>query len=92
MLKDIQQEIFMNQGGMIDTHTVFVIALIILGLIIWTFVWKIKALWHAARHDDKFWFIILFLVNTLGILEIIYLKVISKNKYDSENTKSHNNK
>ncbi len=31
------------------------------------------ALWHAARRSEKWWFIILLLVNTIGILELVYL-------------------
>lgn len=46
--------------------------LIILVLIIWTFIWKGLALWCAARNNHRAWFIALLLINTLGILEIIY--------------------
>ncbi|PIS39092.1 MAG: hypothetical protein COT34_00260 [Candidatus Nealsonbacteria bacterium CG08_land_8_20_14_0_20_43_11] len=42
-------------------------------LLIWSFYWKGRALWRAARLNDKAWFIILLLVNTLGVVEIIYL-------------------
>ncbi len=31
------------------------------------------ALWHAAKRDDKGWFVAILIVNTFGILEIIYL-------------------
>ena len=31
------------------------------------------ALWHAAKRDEKWWFVALLIVNTGGILEIIYL-------------------
>jgi len=47
-------------------------------LIIWSLFWKGLGLWHAARRSEKVWFIVLLLVNTLGILEIIYLFVIAK--------------
>ncbi len=40
---------------------------------IWTLVLKGFALWYAARGSQKWWFIALLLINTLGILEIIYL-------------------
>jgi hypothetical protein len=36
------------------------------------------ALWRAAKDDSKVWFIILLLVHTMGILDIIYIFVISK--------------
>lgn len=38
------------------------------------------ALWHAAKQGNKFWFVFLFLVNTVGILDIIYLIIIGKLK------------
>ncbi|HUY62587.1 MAG TPA: DUF5652 family protein [Candidatus Paceibacterota bacterium] len=41
--------------------------------LVWTLVLKGFALWYAARGSQKWWFVILLVVNTLGILEIIYL-------------------
>ena len=41
--------------------------------VVWSMVWKGIALWHAGRNAHLGWFIILFIVNTLGILEIIYI-------------------
>ncbi len=40
---------------------------------LWTVIIKGFALWHAARASQKGWFIALLVINTLGILEIIYL-------------------
>ncbi len=40
---------------------------------IWTVILKGFALWHAARGGQKWWFIALLVINTLGLLEIIYL-------------------
>ena len=45
---------------------------------VWSVIWKGMALWRAARIGDKRWFVILLIVNTLGILEILYLYVFSK--------------
>jgi hypothetical protein len=42
-------------------------------LLIWIIVWKALALWTSARRGQKIWFIALLIVNTMGILEIIYL-------------------
>lgn len=47
------------------------LALLIAGL--WTLAWEGVALWHAARNRQKKWFIALLLLNTLGLLPIIYL-------------------
>ncbi len=46
---------------------------ILIVVILWTIVLKGFALWHAARNDQRNWFIALLVVNTLGILEIVYL-------------------
>ena len=54
------------------------LAIGIIIIAIWTFAWKVLALWHSARHGDKAWFIIFLLVNTVGILEIIYLFGVRK--------------
>jgi hypothetical protein len=40
---------------------------------VWTLIIKGYALWHAARNSQKWWFIALLVVNTLGVLEVIYL-------------------
>ena len=46
--------------------------------VLWTLPWKGVALWRSANKKDKWWFIILLLVNTLGILEILYIFIFSK--------------
>ena len=56
-------------------------------LILWSIIWKGMALWRAARLRSKGWFIALLIVNTVGILEILYLYVFSKEKSSTtENT------
>ena len=40
---------------------------------LWTVLLKGFALWYAARGNQKWWFIALLVINTLGVLEIIYL-------------------
>jgi len=46
---------------------------VILPLFIWAMIWKGIALWKAGRNNHLAWFVALFIVNTLGILPIIYL-------------------
>ena len=48
--------------------------------IIWSVVWKGMALWHSARNSQRGWFIALLVINTVGILEIIYLTAFRKSK------------
>lgn len=42
-------------------------------LAIWSIIWKGLALWRAAGRGEKKWFVFLLILNTAGILEIIYL-------------------
>jgi hypothetical protein len=53
------------------------IALLIL---LWTLPWKGVALWKAAKNNHQWWFIAIFLLNTLAILEILYIFVFGKKK------------
>jgi len=46
-------------------------------LVVWSLLWKGLALWRAAKKDDKAWYVILLVINTVGILEIIYLYFVS---------------
>jgi len=54
--------------------------ILVILLIAWTGVWKAMALWKSARKKHIVWFIVFIFVNTLGILEILYLYVFSKMK------------
>ena len=47
-------------------------------LTIWSLYWKARALWRAAQTGEKRWFIALLIINTAGILEILYLYAFSK--------------
>lgn len=54
-------------------------------LMIWSVIWKGLALWHSARRGEKVWFGVLLVINTAGILEILYLllraKIFSSKKH-----------
>ena len=49
-------------------------------LVLWSIFWKGLALWHSARRGESVWFVVLLIVNTGGILEIIYLFLVKKIK------------
>lgn len=61
-------------GGLMGAGFGFLILL----LLAWSLVWKGLALWQAARKGEKIWFVVFLAVNTLGILEILYLYVFSR--------------
>ena len=56
-----------------------IVALIIV-VSVWRLVWKAWALWLAARRSHKWWFIALLVINTVGILEILYIFLVAKQK------------
>ncbi|KKP59462.1 MAG: Membrane protein [Candidatus Magasanikbacteria bacterium GW2011_GWC2_34_16] len=47
---------------------------------VWSIFWKGWAMWIAARQGQKVWFGALLVVNTLGILEILYIFIFSKSQ------------
>lgn len=65
---------YYNMGMSVAGFIVLIIAMA------WTMVWTGIALWKSARNNQIVWFIVLFLVNTLGILEIVYLAFFQKNQ------------
>lgn len=46
---------------------------IILVLAVWDIVWRGLALWRAGRNRQLGWFVVLLVINSVGILPIIYL-------------------
>lgn len=53
---------------------------IILLAALWSLPWKGVALWKAAKNNQSGWFVALLVVNTLAILEILYIFIFSKKK------------
>jgi len=53
-------------------------------IIFWCLPWKGVALWKAARNAQKWWFGVLFVVNTLSVLDILYIFYFSRKKIQKE--------
>lgn len=49
-------------------------------LLVWELVWKGLAMWRAAHRNEPIWFGVLLVVNTAGLLPILYLLFTSKPK------------
>ena len=49
-------------------------------MLLWLLPWKGVALWKAAKNAHKKWFIALLILNTMAILEIVYIFWFSKPK------------
>lgn len=49
-------------------------------LAVWVLCWKGLALWKASQNKSMPWFVAILVLNTLGVLEIIYIFFFSKKK------------
>lgn len=47
-------------------------------MLTWTLIWKGMALWKAARKEHIVWFVIILVLNTMGLLEIAYIYFLSR--------------
>ncbi len=47
-------------------------------LLIWSFAWKGYAMWIAIKNRQHGWIYRLLLLNTVGILDILYIYIFSK--------------
>lgn len=68
MMGDIQQFIAYYQQ-----HEFIFVA-----LMLWSLVWKGIALWKAGRNNHPIWFVVLMVINLVGVLEILYIFIFSK--------------
>jgi methionyl-tRNA synthetase len=73
--KEVQ---LINAAHFLSTHPW--LPFLLVPIAIWVVIWKGIALWRAARNGSLPWFVVLLAVNTLGILEIIYIFFFSKKK------------
>jgi hypothetical protein len=55
---------------------------VIIVLALWDTVWKLIAMWKAARNNHMAWYICIFIFNTIGILPIVYI-LLHKEKSDN---------
>jgi hypothetical protein len=49
-------------------------------LLLWDLFWRGIALWKAARESQKYWFLALLILNTVGILPILYIFIFKKGR------------
>lgn len=63
--------------------------IILVLVMLWILPWKAYALWLSARNEQKWWFVIMFLVNLFAILNIIYIFFISPKKTREQEAKTN---
>lgn len=67
---------------MINEQFVFDNPALFFALVGWSIALKGFALWKAAHRESKPWFIVLLFINTFGILELVYIFIITRQKKD----------
>ncbi|MES2225464.1 MAG: DUF5652 family protein [Patescibacteria group bacterium] len=81
-------------GDAIANHfgtTTVLVAVLLAAVTLWSLAWKGVALWFSARNHQKAWFVVMLIVNTLGILEIIYLLFFRRDKQPGATKSLFNN-
>ncbi|KKH95415.1 hypothetical protein EO95_08780 [Methanosarcina sp. 1.H.T.1A.1] len=64
--------------SLLQTNPQFLALILILAL--WELFWKGIALWKAARESQRYWFIAILILNTVGILPILYIFLFKEGK------------
>jgi len=72
----LQSQGITNLG--ISTGSIIAIGVIAIIMMVAIVILKGYSLWLAARSGHKWWFIILLILNTVGILELVYLTWVAK--------------
>jgi hypothetical protein len=70
-----------DQGLLAESPGLFIGIAIIA---VWSFVWKGFALYRAGANRSVAWFVVFMILNTAGILEILYLFVFSKKPHSNQ--------
>ncbi len=76
--------------GLPIQSTIVIIAIFLLVIFIWSLIWKGLALWKSVKKDHKWWFILILVLNTVGILEILYIYLFSKINWNKKQLRRKN--
>ena len=60
-------------------------------LYVWSLFWKGVALWKAAHFKQRNWFVVMLVLNTFGLLEILYLLRFAKKRLTMTEMRSWKN-
>jgi len=62
-------------------------AWLLIVVVAWSFVWKGLALWKSAHKNQLIWFVVILVLNTVGILEILYIFLFSEINLNKKSNK-----
>lgn len=85
------EDIYAILGGYLGVTAGAVLAFVMI-VSIWELIWKGLALWKASKKNSIPWFVILLIINTAGILPILYLFVFSKMSFKGKKLKFNKKK
>jgi hypothetical protein len=68
------------------TNSTWLVVIIIIA--IWELIWKGIAMWKAGRNNQLPWFVAILIVNSIGILPILYIAFFQKKTNRTEVSKS----
>ena len=71
----------------INTHPIETICFLLV-VVIWDLIWKLTAMWKASKRGSKVWFVLLMVINSLGILPILYHLFAKDDKIEQINKQS----
>lgn len=49
-------------------------------LVAWDLVWRGLGMWRAAKENKKYWFVAILVINSVGIVPLVYLIFFAKKK------------
>ena len=58
---------------------------LIVVIILWSVPWKGIALWKSAKNGHLGWFIVLLIINSMAILDILYIFIFSSVGTEKQN-------
>ena len=80
-MSEIHMQLF---DSFLSAHPYFLLL-----MAVWTLPWKGYALWKSAQKNDTWWFIGLLIVNTLGVLDILYIFIFSRRMTGGKALENH---
>ncbi len=63
--------------GISPTLATFLASPVGILVLLWSILWKGIALWKAARRRQLVWYVAFVIINTVGILPIIYIFLLA---------------
>lgn len=71
---------------------VLLVVVVLLIVAIWDIVWKLLAMWRASKRNEPVWFVLIMIINSMGIVPILYLIFTKEPKKENVKKKNRRNK